>query len=112
MNVIDFRQYLELKFLEWQQKSGGRKTVKQFAEYIGVGQTTVSGWWNEGRKPEGDNVMKLARLFGADVYDILGLPRPEENLTYIQNHWDQLSPRERKAIRDAAEQYVTRNKKG
>jgi len=100
-----------MKFLEWQQKTGGRRTVKQFAEYIGVGQTTVSGWWNEGRKPEGDNVSKLARLFGTDVYDVLGLPRPEENLLYIQSNWDQLSARERKAIRDMAEKYVTSNNK-
>ncbi len=109
--VTTFRQFIEMKFLEWQQKLGSRKTVKQFAEYIGVGQTTVSGWWNDGHEPQGETVTKLAKLFGVEVYDVLGLPRPEENLIYLQGIWDRLSERERRAIREQAEKYVARNNK-
>ena len=56
---MNFSRFLELKFLEWQQREGGRKTVKEFAAYIGVSQSTISTWWNEDRKPEGENLRKL-----------------------------------------------------
>lgn len=71
-----FRQFLEENFLQWQMTTGGRKTVYEFAEYIGVGQSTISTWWNETRIPQGDNIRKLAEKLGLEVYDVLGLSRP------------------------------------
>ena len=76
---MNFSRFLELKFLEWQQREGGRKTVKEFAAYIGVSQSTISTWWNEDRKPEGENLRKLAEKLGIEVYDILGMPRPDSD---------------------------------
>lgn len=104
-----FRQFLEHKFLAWQQQVGGRKTVKQFAEYLGVGQTTVSSWWNNNRKPEGENLLKLANRFGLEVYDVLGLPRPDESLHYIQRHWEDLPAEQQRALREQAEKYIAKN---
>jgi len=111
MDKMAFKQFLEMKFLAWQQNVGARKTVKQFAEYIGVGQTTISGWWNENRKPEGDNLIKLANRFGDEVYDALGLPRPNENLSYLQRIWDDLPQEHQRALREQAEKYVARNER-
>lgn len=76
---MKFSQFLEMKFLEWQQSQGGRKTVNEFAAYIGVSKSTISTWWNENRSPEGENVQKLAKKLGIEVYDVLGLPRPDLN---------------------------------
>lgn len=93
MNLADtimkmkFTQFLELKFLEWQQAEGGRKTVKQFAAFIGVSQSTISTWWNGDRSPEGENIQKIANKLGIEVYDVLGLPRPDPDLLYIQQNW-------------------------
>lgn len=58
---MDFRQYLESEYLKWQQQQGGRRTVNEFADYLGVGQSTLSMWWNDERKPQGDNIRKLAQ---------------------------------------------------
>lgn len=68
----NFRQFLEGKYLEWQQREGGRKTVFEFAEWLGVSQSAVSNWWNEGRMPQGDSIRKLAAKLGLEVYDVLG----------------------------------------
>lgn len=106
---MKFRQFLEMKFLEWQQESGGRKTVLEFAKYLGVSQQTVSNWWNNTRVPEGANVQKLARVLGLEVYDVLNLPRPDEHLHYVQKLWDHLSPEERRTLREQAEKYATKN---
>lgn len=108
---MTFPEFIEKKFVEWQNKQGSRKTVTDFAAYLGVSQPLVTMWMSGAKRPGPINIKLLGQTFGMEVYDALGLPRPEENLTYIQNHWDQLSPRERKAIRDTAEQYVTRNNK-
>jgi len=66
---MKFRQFLELKYLEWQQQSGGRKTVEEFADHLGIGRTTLSMWLNKNeRVPQGDNIRKLADKLGLDVY--------------------------------------------
>lgn len=106
---MKFTQFLELKFLEWQQAEGGRKTVKQFAAYIGVSQSTISTWWNGDRSPEGENIQKIAHKLGIEVYDVLGIPRPDPDLLYIQQNWSNFSEKGRQAIRDTAEKYRLAN---
>lgn len=106
---MDFRQFLEVKYLEWQRESGGRKTVLEFANYLGVKQQTVSNWWNGERLPQGENIHKLALKLGMEVYDVLGLDRPDADLHYVQQQWENLTPEERRAIRQQTEGYSTKN---
>lgn len=93
---MDFRQFLEMKFLEWQKESGGRKTVSEFAAYLGVSQQSVSNWWNNLRIPQGENVDKIAKKLGIEVYDILGIDRPDPDLYFIEKAWEFLSPQQRR----------------
>lgn len=86
IHKMKFSKFLEFKYLEWQQNVG-RKTVKEFAAYIGVSTSTISTWWNEDRVPEGENIQKLASKLGIEVYDSLDLPRPDPDLLYIQQNW-------------------------
>lgn len=108
---MTFSKFLENKFLEWQQREGGRRTVKEFAAYIGVSQSTISMWWNEGRQPEGDNLLKLAMKLGVEVYDVLGKPRPDIDLLYLQTIWNDLSNESRRALREQGEKYYFKKKK-
>lgn len=102
---MDFRQFLEMKYLEWQRDSGGRKTVNDFARYIGVSPSTISMWWSGERSPQGENIVKLSFKLGLEVYDVLGLPRPDPELHYIQQHWDVYSPEERRALLEQAKTF-------
>ena len=106
---MNFRQWIEMKYLEWQRSQGGRKTVLEFAEYLDVSQQTVSNWMNATRQPQGDNIRKLSEELGLEVYDVLGLDRPDPDLHYIQKTWDDLTPKERAAIREQAEAYAQKN---
>ena len=106
---MNFPQFLESKFLEWQQKQGGRRTVADFANWIGVKQSTLSMWWNSGVDPSGESIRLIAKKLGLEVYDVLGIPRPDADLHYLQQHWDDLSPEARRAIREAAEEFSTKN---
>ena len=91
----EFKRFLELRFLDWQKESGGRRTVEEFAKYIGVGKSTLSMWWNGERVPQGENIHKLSLIFGLEVYDALGLERPDEGLHYVIRAWPDLPQEER-----------------
>ena len=108
---VNFPQFLELQFLEWQRREGGRKTVGEFARHLGVAQTTVSSWWNGKSTPTDDVIIRrLADRLGLEVYDSLGLDRPDEDLLWIMNNWDYLPQHIRKSmksLREQAEQYQT-----
>jgi transcriptional regulator with XRE-family HTH domain len=106
---MNFPQYLEKKYLEWQQVVGERKTVREFAEYIGVSASSITMWWKGKRTPEGENVQKIANKLGVEVYDVLGLPRPDPDLLYIQQNWSNISDKGRQAIREQAEKYKQAN---
>lgn len=104
--MMNFAQFLEMKFLEWQQKEGGRKTVADFAEYIGVAQTTASSYMNGKRKPDGENLRRIANVLGFQTYDLLGIPRPDEDLAYINQHWDEVSEDFRRKFREEVEKQL------
>jgi transcriptional regulator with XRE-family HTH domain len=104
--TLEFRQWLELKFLEWQRNQGGRKTVLQFADYLGVSQQTVSSWWNSPKIPQGDNIRKLADKLGLEVYDVLGLERPDPFLHYLIKQWEKLPEEAQDALLEIAESYA------
>ncbi len=104
--MSNFPKYLERKFLEWQQQQGERKTVEEFAAYLGFSQPIVSFWMNGRRKPNQLSVELLAGVFGLEVYDALELPRPDADLHYIQTQWDNLTPEERHSIKQQAEKYA------
>ncbi len=106
---MKFAQYLELKFIEWQRQQGGRKTVLDFSNYLGIAQTTASQYMNGNRIPQGESVNKLARILGIEIYDSLDLPRPDEDLFYIEKEWDQLDDKTRQQLRDLAEDGKRRN---
>jgi len=84
--MTTFDKLLTIKFIEWQQKQGERKTVREFAQWLGVAQSTVSMWWNNRSTPQGNFVRLLADKLGPEVYDALDLPRPDPDLTYLQAH--------------------------
>ena len=102
---MNFPKLLEKKFLEWQQQQGGRRTVAEFAKWIGVKQSSVSMWWNGANEPNAASVRLLAEKLGLEVYDVLGLPRPDADLHYLQQAWENIPAAARRAIREQAEKY-------
>jgi transcriptional regulator with XRE-family HTH domain len=109
--MTTFSKYLEMKYLEWQRQTGGRRTVAEFANHLGVSQQTVSSWWNYDKIPQGENIQKIALKLGLEVYDILGIPRPDSDLHYIQTYWDEFTQEERQALKEQAERYAANHDK-
>lgn len=108
---VNFPKFLENKFVEWQHREGERKTIADFANYLGVSQAVISFWMNGSRKPNPTSIELLVKTFGLEVYDALGLPRPNEDLYIIEKIFDHLPPTLQRSLREQAETYVTKNLK-
>lgn len=106
---MTFPEFLEKKYLEWQLKEEGRKTIVQFAAYIGVSQPILSMWLSGKKRPGVDNIKLLAEIFGDEVYDSLGLPRPNPYLQRVNRVWEFLPEAIQKRIAEDAEKYETTN---
>lgn len=83
-----FSEWINQKFVDWQAKQGRRKTVEEFAAYIGVSRPLLNMWLNGNKKPGTGNTELLAEIFGNDVYDVLGLPRPNPLLQIVKSNWE------------------------
>ena len=71
MGKREFAEWLEGKFLSWMGEAGRRRTVTEFAKYIGVSQSLMSQWLNGHYLPDLKNINKIAERLGPEVYDLL-----------------------------------------
>ena len=95
---VTFPEYIERKYLEWQNEQGKRKSIDEFAVYLGVSQPTLSLWMSGKRSPSNRIVDHLAEIFGNEIYDVTGLPRPNPYLQRINRVWEFLPEAMQKAI--------------
>jgi len=68
--------WLKQKYLEWQLSLGDRRSISQFADFLGVPQPSLSEWMGNKYQPRGTSVAKIAEKLGYEVYDVLGITRP------------------------------------
>jgi len=106
---MTFPELLEQKFLAWQHEVGKRKTIQEFAAYLGVSQPILSHWLNGKRSPGPENLRLLSSKLGPEVYDVLGLERPDPDLAYITQHWEELDPATRRRLRAQTEKYAVQH---
>lgn len=90
-----FSDWITLKFVEWQAKEGKRKTIEEFAAYLGVSRPLLNMWMNGNKKPGQTNIKILAEIFDNDIYDILELPRPNPYQQRINKVWEFIPPQPR-----------------
>jgi len=77
--------FLTRKFREWEANTKRRQTVAAFARWVGVSQASMSRWMSgDGGPPEAHNINKLVERLGPEIYDILGMPRPDPVIIALQ----------------------------
>jgi transcriptional regulator with XRE-family HTH domain len=96
----ELKDWFMKQFLDWQTREGEKRTVKAFAEYLDVSRGTLNNWMLGGREPKGYNVNNLANKLSPEIYDILGLARPNEDpeLQKLHAKWSNLRPETRDKI--------------
>jgi hypothetical protein len=98
---VDIRDFLFQKFLEWQKKSGQRRSIKDWARELGVPQTSLSNWMNGPYLPKGASLGKLAAHLGPEIYDVLNMTRPaspDPKLQAMINGWRSLSEEDKQTL--------------
>jgi len=80
---------------------GQRKTLEDFADYLGISRPLLSFWINGKRVPNEENIEKISLRFGNEIYDVLDLPRPNPYLQKLNRIWE--------FIPEEAEKYETQN---
>jgi transcriptional regulator with XRE-family HTH domain len=108
---MTFSEFLEQQYLAWQNKIGKRKTIEEFAFYIGVSRPLLNMWLNGDRKPGKENVRLLADTFGLEVYDVLGVDRPNKFLYRINQVFDNIPPDKQQQLAEQAERFETENER-
>lgn len=53
---------------------------------------------NGKRSPNPESLRVLSSKLGPEVYDVLGLDRPDPDLAFIEQQWQNLTPQARRAI--------------
>ena len=49
---------------------------KEVASKLGIHQSNISDWENNVSRPEYENLINLAKIYGVTIYDLLGLDEP------------------------------------
>lgn len=109
VNPPTFSEWINKMFVEWQAKQGKRKTVEEFAIYLGISRPLLNMWLNGNKKPGRENIELLAEIFGNDVYDVLGKPRPNPYLQRVNRLWEYIPEDVQQRIAKEAAKYETSN---
>lgn len=104
-----FSEWMTKQFLEWQTEQGKRKTLEEFAGFVGVSRPLINMWMNGNQKPGADNINILAELFGNDIYDVLDLPRPNPYLQKLNRIWEFIPEEIQRKFSEEAEKYEAQN---
>jgi len=105
----NFPEWINKKFVLWQAERGERKTIQEFAAFLGISRPLLNMWMNANRKPGTENIKILEEIFGLEVYDALGLPRPNPYLQRVNRLWEFLPEAIQKKIAEEAEKYEATN---
>lgn len=97
---MKFSSWLLERYLAWQNELGERKSLTEFAVWIGVSQPVLSNYINGKREPGEDNAYLFFLKFGEEVYDVLGMEPPDFLLRYVRASWHLLPDKAKNEIKE------------
>jgi transcriptional regulator with XRE-family HTH domain len=105
-----FSDWITKKYLNWQAEVGKRKTIDDFAAYLGISRPLLNMWMNGDKpRPGPANIKLLAEIYGNEVYDAVGIPRPNPYLEKINQVFENISEDHQRQLAEDAERYVIGN---
>lgn len=105
-----FSAWLDQRYLEWQNRQGGSRSLLEFGKHLGVKQSTLSQWINGRRVPQDKEIIDaLAFKLGDEIYDVLDLPRPDPDYAYVHYVWKELSDDQKSALKEQIKKFLAEN---
>jgi hypothetical protein len=83
-DFMDWSEWINRKYIEFRGDS--RKTISDYADYLGVSQPLLSQWMSpKPKKPTSQvSISKLVARYGVEVYEVLDLPVPPDEIPLDQ----------------------------
>lgn len=103
---MEFKDWLNEKFLQWERSQPRRQSYSAFARFLGVSQPSVSQWLFGSNTPSLENVGKIADKLGPEIYDVLGLIRPNDELDFVRDVFVSASPSQREELNEIIEEWA------
>src|SRR5512133_2787248 len=95
------KDWLNQKFLEWEKSQGHKQSYYAFARYLEVSQSGLGQWMIGSASPSGDDLLNIANKLGPEIYDSLGLPRPNAEVQRLTVSFANLPPDIRQRLASA-----------
>jgi transcriptional regulator with XRE-family HTH domain len=74
------KDWLNLKFSDWEKTQGKSQSYFAFARYLGVSQTELSAWMSGTAVPGDADLAVIAAKLGPEVYGAAGLRLPDSQI--------------------------------
>jgi hypothetical protein len=88
--------WLEKKFQAWRAaQTSHRAGVTEFARHIGISRDDLNNYLLKGHRPEAERLEKIGRALGWEIYDLVGLPRPDPQLHAVTEAFQRLPAAQR-----------------
>ena len=105
MEETNLARWLEMKYIAWLGQEKEIKTQREFAEYLGVDPVRLNHYLNGRRKlSDPDTIDTFAQKLGPEIYDVLGLARPDPQLQQLTSRWHLLDQNTKDRILKIAEE--------
>jgi transcriptional regulator with XRE-family HTH domain len=118
MDLSGFPDLLDKAFLEYRIKQTRQRlsvSLNSFASFLDFSPPIVNMWLSGNRLPSQANVErlipKMVELLDLEVYDILGLPRPDQNLQRLTQAWPHIPVPFQQMLAEQAEKYAAEGEK-
>src|SRR5512133_845062 len=95
------KDWLNQKFLEWEKAQGRKQSYYAFARYLEVSQSGLGQWMTGSSTPSGEDLPNIANKLGPEIYDVLGLPRPNAEVQRLTVSFANLPPDIRQRLGNA-----------
>ena len=110
MKYRAFTALLLRQMQQWESAQGKRATLQRFADHLQVSQPLLSIWLKGDTKPSSEKVELLAAKLGTEIYEVLGLPKPDPDLTRLNQIWPRIPETMRRSIVKQAEHFLSGTK--
>lgn len=78
-----FAAWFNSKWAEWDAREGRRTTQYELSDYLKVTRAAIAQYASGRQVPEGTNLVRIANKFGDEVYDLLSVSKPEDELSQL-----------------------------
>jgi transcriptional regulator with XRE-family HTH domain len=103
MDTNEFITILNKAMREWKKtridQGEDSLSIEEFSRELGASQPTVTNWLNKKYSPSFSTLRniapKLAELLGPDIYEQLGIQRPDTTISQVIQVYDKASTEEK-----------------